>query len=236
MINLVICDNEPLHCEYTKEKILSAFSDIFNTRSFTDGNELLEAVGSEEYVPDIAVLDIKMNGADGITIADKLNKLVPSCQIIFLTGYAEYASQVYMTRHVWFVLKEQADSYLIPAIERAVSNKQKPSKPKSVIIRSEGRIITVQEDDILYIDRFERKARVFCKDAVYSVSSSPAKIIPADPGSMFIRCHQGYWVNINHVKVLDHNEFILDNGTHIPISRSYSSQARARFFDLYRPD
>ena len=40
---------------------------------------------------DLAFLDINMRFIDGITMAKKLQKLYPECNIIFCTGYTEYA-------------------------------------------------------------------------------------------------------------------------------------------------
>lgn len=44
----------------------------------------------------------------------------------------------------------------------------------------------------------------------------------------FIRCHRGYIINVGRVRRLDLStaEVIMDDGTHIPVSRTYRTQVR----------
>lgn len=75
---------------------------------FDSSEALLQAVVSG-YAPDIAVLDIQMGEMDGISLAKRLNALTPSCRIIFVTSYLAFATEVYSTEHVYFILKSQID-------------------------------------------------------------------------------------------------------------------------------
>ena len=51
-----------------------------------------------------------MDGMNGIELANELNSTLPECRIIYLTGYLDYAPDVYTTEHVWFVLKDRIDT------------------------------------------------------------------------------------------------------------------------------
>ena len=57
--------------------------------SFRKAKEAMACAG--EMRIDLAFLDINMRFLDGITMAKKLQELYPDCNIIFCTGYAEYA-------------------------------------------------------------------------------------------------------------------------------------------------
>ena len=45
--------------------------------------------------------------------------------------------------------------------------------------------------------------------------------------------YKGYWVNLSKVRSLEKNEFLLANGTRIPISRSQREQALQAFYSFY---
>lgn len=233
---LALCEDNAAHSCYAAKIIQEAFrEDELSLRSFSNGEELLHTLTSERYIPDAVVLDIEMDGENGIAIAARLNELLPDCRIIFLTGYAEYASEAYLVKHVWFVLKDQADKYLVPAIKKAISDRSEMRAPQTMMLRVEGRTVIVPVKDIIYLDRFGRKGRVFCTSCCFTVSESPAKLVSPALDNVIVRCHQGYWVNLHHVAALDHGEFVMKDGTRIPISRGYRDEARSRFFDLYRP-
>ena len=42
----------------------------------------------------------------------------------------------------------------------------------------------------------------------------------------FIRCHNSYLVNLRHIRRLDNQNLILDNGQELPISRTYLKQCQ----------
>ena len=54
---------------------------------------------------DVAFLDIHMRGCDGLTLAKKLKDLNPRCNIIFVTGYSEYAAEALSMHASGYIIK-----------------------------------------------------------------------------------------------------------------------------------
>lgn len=230
MIQIAVCDDNPLHLDHTMDLAKSALLDTpVRIDSFTSAEDLYSALETGSLLPDIAILDIQMRDEDGIHLADQLNTILPECQIIFITGYPEYASSVYETRHVWFVLKEQADRFLPAALRRALLNLSQESPHHTVSIRSDGKKLLVVLNDVLYVERIGRKYQVNLKDSSFFLTSRN----PVALTSQLLRCHQGFWVNPDHITGLDHNEFLLRNGFKIPIGRTFRDAARSAFFDRF---
>lgn len=48
----------------------------------------------EENPPEFAVIDLKMQGASGLTLVQRLHELDPNTRIVMLTGYASIATAV----------------------------------------------------------------------------------------------------------------------------------------------
>ena len=121
MINVAVCDDEPIHrrdAEKRVERILHAEGIAFRLLMFSSAEELLARTEVGEWQPEIAVLDIEMDGEDGISLARKLNEKIPACRIIFFTGYVDHAPEVYVAEHIWFVVKSRADEFLNQLLER----------------------------------------------------------------------------------------------------------------------
>ncbi len=232
MLPIAICDDQRLHGLQTEKVILQcAQAHEPETRFFETSDALLQAIRQDGYAPRIAILDIRMDGMDGITLAQQINALLPSCAVIFLTAYLEYVSDVYESRHVYFILKEQLEQRIGAAIEKALAP-QEGVPALCCPFGAERRKVPCSQ--ILYIERILRRTKLQCLSGAEFVCAAPAKLLDGAAGEWFIRCHQSYWVNFQHIAQLEKNEFILSEGTRIPLSRTYRSAAKERFFACMR--
>jgi DNA-binding NarL/FixJ family response regulator len=87
----------------------------------TDG---LEAVQKAEALkPDLILLDIGLPHLNGIQAEHQICKLVPSAKVLFLSqnNDREIANAVIGDRTLGYVLKADAGSELLPAIEAIIS-------------------------------------------------------------------------------------------------------------------
>ena len=230
MIKIAICDDNVQHLHYTAELIRRELSSHQTELSlFPNAEKLLQAVATEKQHPDIAVLDIVLGGGNGIELAKQLNHMLPGCKIIFLTGYPEYAPASYEVDHIWFVLKSATETWLGPALQKALAVSDE-TQMLGITAKAGGKTFFVPLGNILYLDRVGRKARIVCRDGIYPVSGKPASLINGKIEEYFVQCHQGYWINLRQVKALEKNEFIIEGDIRIPISRSFREEARSRFF------
>lgn len=232
MISIAICDDLPEHLDYTEvltQKSLPAIQ--AEIRAFPSADALLTAVRAEGFAPSLAILDIRLGEESGITLAKELNLLLSDCAIIFLSDYPDYISESYTARHVWYVLKSQAEQYLPKAVQAALS----PSaEGLGILVKNRATNLVLPLGELLYLERVGRKLHIVGQKEDYLVTSSPASLIHGQLAPYLLRCHQGYWVNLLQVQALDKEEFILSNGKRIPISRTFREDARKRFFDRYR--
>jgi len=59
----------------------------FNTKVVYDGYEAVEAVKNDEF--DIALLDVKMPGMDGVDTLKAIKKIAPKIAVIMITAFAD---------------------------------------------------------------------------------------------------------------------------------------------------
>ena len=105
---------------------------------------------------DIVIMDIELeNNNSGIELTGTTNSILPYCQVIYLTAYNKYISDVYETDHIYFINKKDLDKYFPMAINKA---KTKIIKRKSqVLIVSWNKAkYEIRQDNIIYIERYRK--------------------------------------------------------------------------------
>lgn len=225
MITIAVCDDTPRDRDAIRDAI-ALTAPKAQTRLFSAPGELLEAA-REGFRPDLAVLDIQMEGMDGIALANGLGALHPDCRIIFISEYLGYATEVYAVRHSYFLLKSQLRERMGAAIQRA--SEDLGSLPR-LSFQARGKLQTVDESDVLYMERVLRKTHIHCRDRCYETTEHPQQILLRAKNTLLCRCHQSFWVNLAWVDAMTGETFTLMGGRQVPISRSFHKSVQTRFF------
>lgn len=104
VINLAILDDEVL--------IVSLLTDFFNQQSETsvcfyntDGDEFLKELSICKTLPEVLILDLKMEGKTGVDILEILKKDYPSIKTIIMSSH-------YKKTFIGFVLKMGASAFI----------------------------------------------------------------------------------------------------------------------------
>lgn len=95
-------DDEALMLEMLGESIAEVSSGA-EVKTFRLSSQLLEA--AREHMCDVAFLDVEMPGTNGIELAKQLKELNREVNIIFVTGYAQYAVDALNLYASGFVMK-----------------------------------------------------------------------------------------------------------------------------------
>ena len=100
---------------------------------------------------------------------------------------------------------------------------------RGILVKGRGRATFVPIDTLLYLERCRRTTLVRTDNTEYISSERPASLLEGEAAESFIRCHMSYWVNREKITAMERSEFVLTDGTRIPISRSFRAEARAAF-------
>lgn len=118
-MKVLIVDDELLIAEDMKREVENLFPDAA-VDAVTDASDALQIAKNKEY--DVALLDIDMPGMDGLTLAKHLIAMRPAINIIFVTGYQEYALEAHELYCSGFLLKPVGSRKL----KKAFENLRKP--------------------------------------------------------------------------------------------------------------
>lgn len=105
---IAVDDEQILLDDFTE--MLEGMPEVSSVKGFTNCEKALKYIGENDV--DVAFLDVRMRGMDGMTLAKRAKVIKPSINIIFLTAYPEYSLDA---MHI------HASGYLVkPALEEDV--------------------------------------------------------------------------------------------------------------------
>lgn len=230
MYRLVVLDNVPEARAAMEGAVAkSPFGSIFDVTTLASEKALCELLGAGQE-PDVLLTDIRLGDHDttGIDIVRRLFPEGCSTQVIYVTGYVEYCTDVYETAHMYFLTKPIKQEEMDRALARAVCNLEARSL-KSIVVKFGRESVALPTEDIAFIESRRRKLEIHTLHEVHETYGTVAEILDRLPEE-FVRCHKSFIVNLNQVVRLNGSEFVLKTGEVVPISQRCRQKARERFF------
>lgn len=145
-MNIIAVDDE-YHALKILERSISQAAPGNPVSGFKSAEEALEYAA--EHPVDVAFLDIKMRGMHGLALAKELKKLRPEINIVFVTGYSEYAVDAYRLHASGYVTKPVSAE----SVRLELENLRNPPGPadSGIRIRTFGNFqITVDGEPVLF--------------------------------------------------------------------------------------
>jgi DNA-binding LytR/AlgR family response regulator len=238
-VRVLVVDDEPL-ARRRLARMLAKLPEAELAGEAADGIEALEWI--ERDRPDVVLLDIRMPGLDGLSLAASRADLPP---IIFTTAHDEHAVQAFEVSAVDYLLKPVKLERLRAALAKArvaprtdvaglreVLERIVPPEAAPIAARAGG---TVRLFDPRAITRFraEDKYVVFRQDGHdYLLDESLAALEKRLASLGFVRVHRGELVNLRHVRALhgrdDDARVELSDGQRAAVSRRFAAELRRR--------
>ena len=197
--------------------------------SFLSGREFLKALSENVCQYNLVFLDIELEdkSISGIDLGQMINSRNPQTQLIFISQYLEYASDVYSTKHTYFINKNRLNDYLADALHAALKNLATGRK-QYLTFKVKQTQLRIPADDILYLERNLRETFIYTGNKTYTTRDKLSELQQQLP-SFFVCCHRSFLVNLHAVTSLHHAEIILNNGQGIPVSRAHYDDTKKAF-------
>ncbi len=233
MLNIAVCDDEKVEIEYltalTREWANSAECHV-NIAGFMSAEAFLFKY-EEDKSFDILLLDIQMDGMDGVALAEKIRENNSSVQIIFITGFPDYISRGYDVSALHYLIKPVEKEKLFSVLSKANDNLKKSEK--FILLTIENENFKINLNDIIYVEAFGHSSSVVCKSAEYKVKI-PISDIYKMLDKEFVYCHRSYIVNLKAVSGITKTDVVFDNGKTVPVSRRMYNEVNSAFINFYR--
>lgn len=225
-MNIAVCDDEVRG----RERILTLLEKEFSqaqTKEFDSGMKLIGSV-KDGYKPDIVLLDIAMEGMDGMETARKLKELTDSI-LIFVTGVKEQVFDAFDVGAFHYLMKPVDIEKMTDVLKRAMREaERKQAAPRYLLVKTEGSHRRIPVEDILYAENSGRKVILHTKTGCleyYERMNHLQEVL----GEGFYRCHRGYLVALSAISGYDHDSITVGADDKIYLAK----QKYGEFVKLY---
>lgn len=230
-IYLAICDDEPMHLRHIQKLAVRTLASQWELNVYcTHSPE--ELLGQAAHIQ-IAILDIQLAQRNGINLARGLLEKNPQCCIIFVSGYVRYVSDVYDVPHLCMVLKDQMDTQLPKYLRRAAQ--MCAVQGGRLAIHEGGVKYTIEIERISYLERRVRLSYINLQNGQqFQTKEKLDSLLNGMDSVQLCRCHVSFAVNMSWVASMEEWEFLMKDGSIVPISRANKRLVKQRYFDYLK--
>lgn len=168
-----------------------------------------------KYNPDVAFVDIDLNGDSGLECARVLTELNPKLKVIFATAHSEYMANAFEIYAFDYLVKPFNVERVVKTISRVkgdmseavIESNDLIAQPEQysdkLMIKGKDQVSFIDKKDIVFVERIENATRIVTKEEEYKTSVSLAgveeKLNPAE----FMRCHKSYIINLSMISKIE---------------------------------
>ncbi len=189
-------------------------------------NHFLNAEDALSYlkdnVVDLIFLDVEMPGASGFELLDQL---VYSPQVILTTSKVEYAYDAFQYNVTDYLKKPFTYQRFLEAIQKVGKKSEQQngnSEQDHMFIKSDGKLIRLHNDDILFIESMGDYVKFITPAKKYITHNTIKNLETKVNPQVFMKVHRSYIVNFTKINDIQENTLFI-NGNMIPISKTHKS-------------
>lgn len=237
MKSCVIIDDENKARQLLKNMIADVAPTITILADCDDLPNGIKAI--KKHKPDIVFLDIQMPGHSGLSILDFFEEEEVTFEIVFTTGYSEYALQAFKLSAIDYLLKPINPEALQKTIEKIIKKEEKISlenykilqtniintseiNDKCIVVNLAGCTRFIKIKDIILLEAEGSYCKIYLNSNEKIVSSKNLKYFEERLLNfpVFFRSHKSNIINLKFVKELNKSDgvIILENKIEAQIS------------------
>ncbi len=229
-MEIAVCDDDNLDRTLTAAQLRSCLSESGvggGITCFTNAVELIYEI-QDGKVFDIIFMDIYMDKLLGIDAARQLRAMGYSGKIVFLTATTGFAVESYDVKAAGYLIKPLSYERMV-----GFMNEILPDFDNEVYhIKRRSEIIGLHYNDIIFIESCNSKCLLHNEAGEkISIYKHLGDIEQELDDSRFLRCHQSYLVNMNHIVHAD-KSFEMVNGETVLIRQKNLKEIKRQYLDF----
>ncbi|MBQ2803343.1 MAG: response regulator transcription factor [Lachnospiraceae bacterium] len=210
MIKVMIIDDEPQICSLLCKMVEKQPDYQVVAKCGDFKSAMLEFTKNR---PDVAFVDIDLNGEDGLECAKVLTNLSPKLKVIFATAHSEYMANAFEIYAFDYLVKPFNLERLTRTLERIRDNMLESTMPDKLaqseqhkdklLVKGKEQTFLIDIKDILMIERIEGATNIVTTREQYRISVSLSEMEERLNGNNFMRCHKSYIVNLSQITKIE---------------------------------
>ncbi|MDP4146431.1 MAG: LytTR family DNA-binding domain-containing protein [Bacillota bacterium] len=231
--NIAICDDEIKTLENLTTIIENKFLALNIEGSYfttTYPEELLEILDKEKI--DVLFLDIDMPKISGMDIGQYLLNKSMDTLLIFVTSHDALVYESFKYHPFGFIRKSHLEDEISQVVQSVA--KKLDGKKESLFIKVNNEVIKINLNDILYFEGESNYVNLYTSKEKYRFRETLGNLEKQLANKGFLRVHKGYLISQREVFLIKAKEVKLQDGTLIPIGRSYSENVKKELMKYMR--
>lgn len=230
---VAICDEDVNMLSELENKLKSKYQERVMIQKFKSITTLFAYAENErEQLIDVLVIDIRVGQEDGISAVMLLREKQPQIKTVFLAKDHQFVPDIFEADPVYFLMKPVGESYFYRAcdkVETLFTNVTTVnSTPESLFLRHKAGVVAIAFSDILYMESSRRTIFIHTDEKVL-LSTMKLTEMEKKLSKSFLRVHQSFIVNMDHIQTFFAKEITLKNGQKIPVSRQRDKASKQIF-------
>ncbi|MCL2047727.1 MAG: LytTR family DNA-binding domain-containing protein [Defluviitaleaceae bacterium] len=230
-MNIAICDDTLADANKAKEYVGEYYNHHCNIDVFLSEVEFLEKFTDGYY--DVIFMDIYLVQGNGIAVSKIIRQTDKNCLIVFVTTSADHAIEAFGVDAAHYIRKPISREEVAAVLEKC--GKLLSKKGCFIPIKSNRDIKKVYLAELLYTEVYHNTCRIVTLNGEIKIRQTMSEIErlirDTESGAHFVRCHQSYLVNLDFVKEVTDNCFVMENRDIVIIRRSDRTAIKAAFED-----
>lgn len=232
-LHIAVCDDEPIDRHQTETlttEIMAAEGLACFVSTYESATALLDAIqdGAQFH---ILLLDVMMEGLDGMEFAAALRELGDSTAIIFISSNREMALRGYEVSAARYLAKPLQTEQLREALVYCYKTF---CEKKEILLPTTKGQRRIPLANILYAEAMERVTKLVLMDRLEEVTLKFSDLLELLPERQFQPCHRSYLVNLEHIAYVRSRDLELTTGDVLPVSRYRAEDLQKQFVAYLR--
>ena len=221
MLRIVICDDEKnirgQLCGYLN-KLREELTEQLDILEFASGWELLDHYPGGA---DIILLDIQMDGQNGLETAQSIRGFAPDVCLIFITNMVSYALKSYQVHAFSFLPKPLSYKQFRREMLAAIQQQKRRNAHFIFFTDAETRVQhQLDSRDIIYLEARNHRVTAMLENRTLTCRKPLSEYEKELRPYGFFRCHSAYLVNQRFIADIEQDQIILSKGVALPISKA----------------
>ncbi len=228
----VVVDDEPLARDELSFLLGEVDVDVVGEAS--SAKTALEVIADKS--PQVAFVDLRMPGPDGIALAEAVKEKHPHVQVVVVSAHDDGALRAFEASVLDYLLKPVRLDRLKSTLERvrATSKPADEDRLDRLAVRRKGGYVVVDIDDVVYFHVKDELVWAVTHDDSFALDLTLSAVNKRVPEGSFFRSHRSSLVRLSAIKSLEPSgpgtyEIILDHpeAPRVPLARERVRQLRA---------
>ena len=212
-MDVLIVDDEPL-ARQRLARMLDKLDGYDLVAEAENGEAALAAIC--KFDPDIVLLDVRMPGEDGLSVARHIGALDDPPAVIFCTAFDQYALDAFGTEAVGYLLKPVKAEQLLEALTKAqrlnkvqraaVSQQLTPvgNLRSHISAKTRRGVELIPLDEVRYFIADHKYVTVYHTQGEHLLDET-LKELEEEFSQRFLRIHRNALVSVKHIEAIERN-------------------------------